>query len=243
MKIIEWNCQGAFRNKNEQIFSLNPDILIVAECENEEKLKFGTLTPEPNDFLWYGDNSNKGIAVFSYSDYKFELMKEFNPDFKYILPIRVTGRQSSFILFAVWTVPNEDNKEAKYIGQVCLAIDYYSNFFQNDDIILIGDFNSNEILDRRNKIGTHMDVVNKLKEMKVTSLYHDKTGLKHGSEESPTFFLQRNKLKPFHLDYCFVSEKFLDNNFSFTIGDVDDWISISDHLPIVVDIHFSDEHR
>ena len=42
----------------------------------------------------------------------------------------------SFILFAVWTVPNEDNKEAKYIGQVYLAIDYYSNFFQNDDIIL-----------------------------------------------------------------------------------------------------------
>ncbi len=83
-----------------------------------------------------------------------------------------------------------------------------------------------------------MDVVNKLKEMKVTSLYHDKTGFKHGSEESPTFFLQRNKLKPFHLDYCFVSEKFLDNDFSFTIGDVDDWISISDHLPIVADIHF-----
>jgi len=234
MKIIEWNCQGAFRNKNKQIFSLNPDILIVPECENEEKLKFGTLTPVSNDFLWYGDNPNKGIGIFSYSDYKFELMKEFNPKFKYILPIRVTGKQGSFILIAVWTVPNEDNKEAKYIGQLYLAIDYYSNFFQNDDIILIGDFNSNETLDKRNKVGTHMDVVNKLKEMRVISLYHNKTGFKHGSEESPTFFLQRNKLKPFHLDYCFVSEEILENNFSFTIGDVDDWIGISDHLPIVV---------
>ena len=79
-------------------------------------------------------------------------------------------------------------------------------------------------------------MINKLKEMKVTSLYHARTGLEHGSEESPTFFLQRNKLKPFHLDYCFVSEKFLKNPFSFTIGDIDDWISISDHLPIVVTI-------
>lgn len=236
MKIIEWNCQGGFRNKNEQIFSLNPDILIVPECENKEKLKFSTLTPIPNDFLWYGDNSNKGIGIFSYSDYKFELMKEFNPDFKYILPIRVTGRQDSFILFAVWTVPNEDNKEAKYIGQVCLAIDYYSNFFQNDDIILIGDFNSNAALDPNNSVGTHMDVVQRLKEMKIASLYHEKTKQAQGKEESPTFFLQRNKSKPFHLDYCFVSGKFLKGDTTLTIGDVDDWIHISDHLPIIVDI-------
>ena len=53
MRLIEWNCQGAFRKKNEQILTLNPDILVVPECENEEKLKFGKLTPKPNSFIWW----------------------------------------------------------------------------------------------------------------------------------------------------------------------------------------------
>ena len=103
MKIIEWNSQGAFRKKNEKILSLNPDILIVSECESEEKLKFGKLTPKPNDFFWYGDSQNKGIGVFSYSDYKFELLKEFNPKYRYVIPLKVTRKNTSFILFA--TIP------------------------------------------------------------------------------------------------------------------------------------------
>lgn len=54
MKLIQWNCQGAFRTKNDKILSFHPDIIIVSECEKPEKLKFGKLTPMPNDYLWYG---------------------------------------------------------------------------------------------------------------------------------------------------------------------------------------------
>jgi exonuclease III len=70
MRIIEWNCQGAFRKKNNKILALQPDILIIPECENEAKLEFGKLTPKPTDFFWYGDSGHKGIGIFSYSDYK-----------------------------------------------------------------------------------------------------------------------------------------------------------------------------
>ena len=236
MKIIEWNCQGAFRKKNETIVSLKPDILVVPECENEEKLQFETLTPRPHDFLWYGDNANKGLGIFSYSDYKLELLEEYNPYFKYIVPIRVTNNEKSFVLVAVWTVPNIDNKDAKYIGQLFLAIEHYSHIFENEDIIMIGDFNSNADLDPNNKVGTHLNVVQRLKEMKITSLYHEKTKQSQGEEKSPTFFLQRNKSKPFHIDYCFVSEKFLKGEITFTVGKVADWINISDHMPLIVDI-------
>ena len=236
MKIIAWNCQGAFRKKNETIVSLKPDILVVPECENEEKLQFGILTPKSNDFIWYGDNPNKGMGIFSYSNYKLELLEEHNPYFKYIVPIRVTNSEKSFVLVAVWTVPNIDNNDAKYIGQLFLAIEHYSQIFANEDIIMIGDFNSNATLDKNNKVGTYLDVVQRLTEMKISSLYHEKTKQSQGEEKSPTFFLQRNKSKPFHIDYCFVSEKFLENDFTFTIGNVDDWIHISDHLPLIVDV-------
>ena len=237
MKIIEWNSQGAFRKKNEKILSLSPDILIVPECENEEKLKFGKLTPKPNDFFWYGDSSNKGIGIFSYSDYKFELLKEFNPKFRYIIPLKVTGRNNSFILFAIWAMDNKENSEARYIGQIWLAINYYSDFLLNgSNTILIGDFNSNKIWDYKERVGNHSEVVDKLKEKRIFSLYHEKMQLEHGKEKHPTFYMYRKVEKPYHIDYCFASEEIMNNGFDFSTGEVKDWIELSDHTPITVKI-------
>ena len=142
MRIIEWNSQGAFRLKNEKILSFKPDILIIPECENEDKLKFGKLTPKPNDFIWFGDSTNKGIGIFSFSEYRFELLKTFNPNFRYVIPLKVTGLGSSFLLFAIWAMDNKENHDARYIGQIWLAINYYKNLFTGNTI-LMGDFNSN----------------------------------------------------------------------------------------------------
>jgi hypothetical protein len=49
MKIITWNCQGAYRKKANLILDQNPDILIVPECEAIEKLQFELGTSMPND--------------------------------------------------------------------------------------------------------------------------------------------------------------------------------------------------
>jgi len=237
MKIIEWNSQGAFRKKNEKILLLNPDILIVSECENEEKLQFGKLTPKPNDFLWYGDSPNKGIGIFSYSDYKFELLKEFNPKFRYVIPIKVTRGNNSFVLFAIWAMDNKENREARYIGQIWLAINYYSDFLLNDNSILIGDFNSNKIWDYKDRVGNHSEVVNKLKKKRIVSLYHENMKLEHGNEKHPTFFMYRKIEKPYHIDYCFASERIFEKGFDFIVGKPNDWIELSDHTPIIIEIN------
>ncbi len=60
----------AFLGKANRLFTLNLDIVIVQECECPDKLKFGLFDPKPNDVFWYGDNPNKGLGVFSYSDYR-----------------------------------------------------------------------------------------------------------------------------------------------------------------------------
>lgn len=39
------------------------------------------------------DNDNKGIGIFSYSDYKLEILDKFNPEFRYILPLRLSGNK------------------------------------------------------------------------------------------------------------------------------------------------------
>ncbi len=235
MRIIEWNCQGAFRKKNKEIFELKPDILIIPECEQEDKLKFGNLTPKPNDFLWYGDTGKKGIGIFSYSNYKFRLLKEFNPEFRYVIPLEVSDGTNTFLLFAVWAMNNKQNPLSRYIGQVWLAIKYYQSTL-TENSILIGDFNSNQIWDEKERVGNHTDVVNFLKELEIESLYHKQFNEKHGKESLKTFFMYRNIEKPYHIDYVFASHNIIKNGYNLTLENSNKWIDKSDHIPLIVDI-------
>ncbi len=235
MRIVEWNCQGAFRLKNKEIFELRPDILIVPECEREEILEFGKLTPKPNDFLWYGDTGKKGIAIFSFSDHKFRLLKDFNPEFRYIVPLEVSNKTNSFLLFAVWAMGNKKNPLARYIGQVWNAVNYYQTTLTNN-AILIGDFNSNQIWDEKERVGNHTDVVNFLNNSKIESLYHKQHNEPHGQESLNTFFMYRNLEKPYHIDYVFASHDIFKNGYNLTFGNPAEWIDKSDHVPMILDI-------
>ncbi|MEP7141940.1 MAG: hypothetical protein ABI707_03665 [Ferruginibacter sp.] len=89
MKIISWICQGAFRKKADLILTHQPDILLVQECEDPDKLIYNPSTKKPNDFVWRGDNPNKGLGVFSFSKFRFNLLGH-NTELKTILPIAVT---------------------------------------------------------------------------------------------------------------------------------------------------------
>ncbi|MGW8121818.1 endonuclease/exonuclease/phosphatase family protein [Roseivirga echinicomitans] len=235
MRIIEWNCQGAFRLKNKEILELRPDILIVPECEAEAKLKFSKLLPMPNDFLWYGDTGKKGIGIFSFSNFKFKLLKEFNPEFRYIIPLEVADGTNSFLLFAIWAMDNKKNPLARYIGQIWNAINYYQATLTNNTI-LIGDFNSNQIWDKKERVGNHTDVVNFLRNLEIESLYHKQQNENHGQESLKTFFMYRNLQKPYHIDYVFASNSLIKNGYNLTFGKPENWIDKSDHIPMVLDI-------
>jgi len=69
----------AFRKKADIILAHEPDILVVQECECPEKLVFDAGTPKPTDILWFGKNRHKGLAIFSYGDYRFRVLEEHNP--------------------------------------------------------------------------------------------------------------------------------------------------------------------
>jgi exonuclease III len=235
MRIIEWNCQGAFRLKNKEILELNPDILIVPECEQEGKLKFGQLTPHPTDFLWYGDTGKKGIAIFSYSKYKFKILKEFNPAFRFVVPLEVTDGKNSFLLFAIWAMDNKSNPLARYIGQVWNAINYYETIL-SENSILIGDFNSNRIWDTKDRVANHTDVVNFLKQQNIESLYHKQFDEEHGIESIKTFFMYRNIEKAYHIDYVFASHNIIENGYNLTLETSENWIDKSDHIPLILDL-------
>ena len=46
--------------------------------------------------------------------------------------------------------------------------------------------------------------------------------------------MYRYKEKPYHIDYMFYNNQGINN---IEIGEFDDWISLSDHMPMILDIN------
>jgi exodeoxyribonuclease-3 len=238
LKIVTWNCQGAFRKKAAFILQENPDIVVVPECEHPDKLKFAAGTKLPTDMVWFGDNASKGLGVFSYSHFRLKLLDVHNPAFKIILPILVSNGKVDFLLFAIWA-NNPQEKNAQYVEQVWRAIHHYEALLNNKHVILTGDFNSNTIWDRKNRKENHSELVKVLKQKNIHSIYHKHFKQEQGKEEHPTFFLQRNILKPYHLDYLFASDTLLRKCKGIEIGSHENWITYSDHSPVTATFKLS----
>lgn len=224
----------AFRKKADLILAYKPDIIVIPECEQPEKFKFSSDNLYPEDVIWHGTNLNKGLGVLSYSNYRFELLDCHNPDFKNILPIAVSGGSLDFTLFAVWA-NNPEDKDGQYVTQVWKALNYYQDLLSEKPSILVGDFNSNTIWDKPRRVGNHSTVVEKLETLKIFSTYHKFHNQVQGKEQHPTLYFYRHQDKPYHLDYCFASDVFMDVLENVEVGTYEKWKDYSDHKPIIVD--------
>lgn len=223
----------AYRKKAGYILAQKPDIIIVQECEHPDKLKFNDDTPLPTDIIWHGKNRNKGLAVFSYGNYKLKLLDHHNADLQIILPIAVTGGSVDFMLFAIWAY-NPNDRVYNYIGQVWKAIHHYESILKNKNVILAGDFNSNIMWDKLHRKSNHTMVVEKLTNLNIFSTYHTHLNVSHGGEAHPTFFLYRHQNRPYHMDYCFASGDLIGKLENVEIGTHEDWAKHSDHNPLIV---------
>ncbi|HEY2727282.1 MAG TPA: hypothetical protein VGI61_08925, partial [Parafilimonas sp.] len=78
MKIITWNCNMAFRKKAGLILQYKPDILVIPECEHIDKIKFENDAYKLKNALWFGQNQNKGLAVFSFNNLQIKTLDVYN---------------------------------------------------------------------------------------------------------------------------------------------------------------------
>ncbi|MEK6493595.1 endonuclease/exonuclease/phosphatase family protein [Myroides odoratimimus] len=231
MKIVTWNCNGAFRNKFKQISSLNADIFIIQECENPMETNDQSYKLWAKNYTWIGENKNKGLAIFAKPNIKLQKLNwsnQFNDHtVNYFLPCKIND---NFNLLAVWAHYN-NSPNFGYIGQIWKYIQINKNNLNNS--IIAGDFNSNAIWDQWDRWWNHSDVINELKEIGINSLYHHFHQELQGQETKPTFFLQRKQSKPYHIDYILGSENFINKTSTFEIADFYKWIEFSDHMPII----------
>ncbi len=221
MKIVSWNCNGAFRKKYKNILELDADIYVIQECEPIDSIK-GDLKEIISNGIWEKGANTKGVLVFAKPDVKLEKMEWDSFGMRVFIPIMINN---SFPLVAVWTTKPAYIEEF-YIWQLV------NSRRINEDVVIIGDFNSNAIWDKGHSERGHSIVVSMLKEKGLESAYHYVTGEKQGEETKPTFHMYRKVEKTFHIDHCFIKPKKIQ---SYEVLDRS-WLKISDHIPIVLEM-------
>jgi exonuclease III len=231
MRIVTWNCNGAFRFKFKHIEELKADVYVIQECEDPTQSNADYLH-WAGQHVWSGTSKNKGIGVFVKCNFTVSCLDWPNDGLEQFLPVRIND---SFDLLAVWTKRAEGTK-LSYIGQFWKYFEAHNSRLTKSSVIC-GDFNSNTIWDRRGRYWNHSECIQELSKHGFTSLYHWALDEQQGLESRPTFYLHRNLEKPYHIDYVFVHQDCIQSAWSgYQIGDSKNWLQHSDHLPIIVDL-------
>lgn len=225
MKIVSWNANCKFREKYTEITKLGADIYVIQECENPETFK----NPEYRNFVkngfWIGDIPFKGLMVFSPTpEIKLELLNWGTQGYRFFLPVRVND---SFTLIGCWACDPYIQEFTDFIHAAKKNL--------GRDTIIIGDLNSNVLFDKDNQRSgkTHSIIVDELRQLGIEDIYHHLSGDEQGKERVPTFYMYRHLDKPFHIDHCFSNP---DNIQKMKIHARWQWLSMSDHLPIEIEL-------
>lgn len=248
MKIVTWNCNGALRKKIEELDALNADVYVVQECEDPSQ-STAAFKDWAGDYLWIGTSKYKGLGVFPKNGNTVRAADWFGTfsqsgitnssqgsrwttaELKLFLPFVLNDE---YLLLGVWT--KADGAEVfQYIGQLWKYLQIHKNQLQRNKTILLGDLNSNQIWDKPDRWWNHSDVVEELAAIGLQSVYHLQTKEPQGQETTPTFFLQRNLNKAYHIDYVFASGDLL-QHCKIEAGNSNEWLRVSDHVPVTLDI-------
>jgi exonuclease III len=229
MKILTWNCNGAFRKKYTLFSEDNIDIMIIQECENPAESIDLNYKNWASNYIWVGDNKNKGLGIFCNKSIEIVNNNWDTENLKYFISVKIN---KEFDLIAIWN-HHANSPNFKYIGQFWKYLQLHKDKMKGS--FIIGDFNSNKIWDQWDRWWNHSDVVKELSEIGIRSIYHDLYNESQGSESIFTFYLQKNIAKRYHIDYAFADNSKFKNITKFHISNPDYWLKYSDHMPIFIE--------
>lgn len=245
MRIVAWNCNMAFHRKAEALLALDPDVAVISECaEPDRLLKRGMDSSFVRDPVWVGKNPNKGLAVFAFNGCSARLATPYYPTLHHIAPVHVDA-EIPFNLLATWALNlSGGNVRKRQSGPLRRALTKYQAFLTDRPAVIAGDFNNNKIWDKPGWRINHMTKVALMEKMGLVSAYHEVMGEEQGEESIPThYWRDRKKDGPtYHIDYVFMPAAWVSAIRTFRVGTFEDWCGsgLSDHVPLVVDV---DDHQ
>ena len=226
MKIMTWNCNLNLAKKYQYIESFDADILIIQECE---KLKENYFSGRK--FFWTGRIENKGLGVLIKND-----SASIDPSVDHNLINFLPIQSDDLRILGVWAYNHRAIKFGTEVsGNTINAIRYYRNWLVkgSNRCIFGGDLNNSIIWDKRNNDNNFQNINSSLNDLGFESAYHLLSGDKFGSESEATFYHTKKESKKYHIDYLYT--KSLDIK-SVNIGKFDDWIKLSDHCPMTIEV-------
>jgi len=229
----------AFRAaKSEALLALLPDLAVVGECSQPDLERIGERLDW--QFVWSDGNEDtarsrgKGLGVLARTGLDLTLDASYDPENRLFLPIRVSG-EARLNLLAAWTKRDARGRAFSHAAAVCRASEHYATFIGSDDTILVGDLNSSVIWDNLRTLNFSA-ALSRLEALGLISCYHAYTGEAEGEETQATYYFWRQRERPFHIDYAFIPEGWVSHLTSVTVGEYGDWIGLSDHCPLIIDL-------
>jgi len=225
LRLVAWNANHNNRRRTlEENVSLlsafHADVLVVSE----------TAAPSegnPTGALWTGVDGWPGLAVVTRDELRLEphLANVLSPPL--MAGFQVGGRVD-FNMLAIWPVQHKGGPT--YAQILHAGLEQYSDLLSHR-AIMAGDLNSNTRVSGQQR--SHPRFVSAAGDLGLASAYHHLTGEAHGAESFSTY--RHDAARSFHIDYCFLSRPLLDAaNLGIAHGD--EWSSLSDHSPIVLDV-------
>ena len=232
MKIVTWNSNGYFSERFPAILEEDADIYVIQECENPLIIDSEEYNDFASNYYWVSENQRYGLGIFAKDNIKLELVDLDDKGLRYFIPVKVND---DFNLLGVWTNPDmEGSKVIHYPKEITKYYEEHkdSGFF-NEDMIICGDFNCDKrVLNNAHKKNVD-EMIGKLSEINLIDVYHARNREDEGKESIPTFYMNYNLNKPYHLDHVFATQGKVK---CLKIGDSCEWIELSDHMPLFFEI-------
>jgi endonuclease/exonuclease/phosphatase family metal-dependent hydrolase len=225
LRLIAWNCHhGTVHARLAELAMFAPAIVFLQECQPAEQV------PLAGSCVTCQVNGRKGIALASLSaDYRITPLRRRPNRGRAVIAATVTG-PISFTALGIW------GQGPRYADDVLRTLDAYHRVLRSDPAIVLGDLNSGSNLTRQQPSKGHARILAALEDCGLVSAYHAFHDVAHGHETHPTYRHQRNVTKPWHIDFCFVPDSWVQNLRSVEVIDGAEWPKKSDHLPLKVEI-------
>ncbi|MCY3657235.1 MAG: hypothetical protein OXG95_11595 [Chloroflexi bacterium] len=199
---------------------LGADLVALQECRR----------PDGHDasVIWRGDYLRQGSAVVSTSAALPIEALEIPLLHSTVVPVVVQASEP-FMFVSVWTHPRYH--EVAWDAMRSCATEAHR---LGVPIVAAGDFNVSPGVGGQER--TALRFVERMRdELGLVSAYHHFTGDALGEEASDTHYWLFKQSRPFHIDYCFLPEAWLDRLTGVEVGTFEDWTQ-SDHRPLTVDL-------
>jgi exonuclease III len=231
MKFATWNCAMALKKKHQKLLSLGADVFVIQECSKPDIEQLSRTSEWSSS--WFGKNQNKGLGVLVKAPWVIREAQALNV--QWAGKVVIDG-PASIELLAVWASMSK-SPALEYIEQVHLLLDIIEQTPLFPFAIVAGDFNSNSRWDSDYGITkNHSSAVERFRKLGMESAYHVLFEIPHGAERHPTEWHMKNKEKLYHVDYVFLSCHLLPKLRNVAVGSCDDWLSSSDHAPVLVEL-------